>query len=67
MNGFYTVKIYFPFHRLIFSFLCQRLYKENYEKTKAKSMNYCETPKYQLDTQLKSFSEVWKAVVTSGA
>ncbi|XP_070279116.1 nebulin isoform X7 [Myotis yumanensis] len=34
-----------------------RLYKENYEKTKAKSMNYCETPKYQLDTLLKSFSE----------
>uniref|UniRef100_H0V4T7 Nebulin n=1 Tax=Cavia porcellus TaxID=10141 RepID=H0V4T7_CAVPO len=35
----------------------QRLYKENYEKTKAKSMNYCETPKYQLDTLLKNFSE----------
>ncbi|XP_004674937.1 PREDICTED: nebulin [Condylura cristata] len=34
-----------------------RLYRENYEKTKAKSMNYCETPKYQLDTLLKSFSE----------
>ncbi|XP_055254659.1 nebulin isoform X15 [Moschus berezovskii] len=34
-----------------------RLYKENYEKTKAKSMNYCETPKYQLDTLLKNFSE----------
>ncbi|XP_032142294.1 nebulin isoform X43 [Sapajus apella] len=37
--------------------LSDRLYKENYEKTKAKSMNYCETPKYQLDTQLKNFSE----------
>ncbi|XP_034863932.1 nebulin isoform X8 [Mirounga leonina] len=34
-----------------------RLYKENYEKTKAKSMNYCETPKYQLDTLMKNFSE----------
>ncbi|KAF6115228.1 nebulin [Phyllostomus discolor] len=34
-----------------------RLYKENYEKTKAKSMNYCETPKYQLDTLLKNFGE----------
>ncbi|XP_076425575.1 nebulin isoform X17 [Peromyscus maniculatus bairdii] len=34
-----------------------RLYRENYEKTKAKSMNYCETPKYQLDTLLKNFSE----------
>uniref|UniRef100_A0A4X2LKB4 Nebulin n=1 Tax=Vombatus ursinus TaxID=29139 RepID=A0A4X2LKB4_VOMUR len=35
----------------------ERLYKENYEKTKAKSMNYCETPKFQLDTLLKNFSE----------
>uniref|UniRef100_A0A2K6EXB4 Nebulin n=1 Tax=Propithecus coquereli TaxID=379532 RepID=A0A2K6EXB4_PROCO len=34
-----------------------RLYKENYEKTKARSMNYCETPRYQLDTLLKNFSE----------
>nr|XP_031534401.1 nebulin isoform X12 [Vicugna pacos] len=34
-----------------------RLYRENYEKTKARSMNYCETPKYQLDTLLKKFSE----------
>ncbi|KAF6361879.1 nebulin [Rhinolophus ferrumequinum] len=34
-----------------------RLYKENYEKTKARSVNYCETPKYQLDTLLKKFSE----------
>ncbi|XP_072468040.1 nebulin isoform X2 [Notamacropus eugenii] len=34
-----------------------RLYKENYEKTKAKSMNYCETPKFQMDTLLKNFSE----------
>ncbi|XP_036599905.1 nebulin [Trichosurus vulpecula] len=34
-----------------------RLYKENYEKTKAKSMNYCETPKFQLDTLMKNFSE----------
>jgi len=33
--------------------------------TKAKSMNYCETPKYQLDTLLKNFSEVRKATVTS--
>ncbi|KAM5268464.1 nebulin isoform 10-T10 [Hipposideros larvatus] len=34
-----------------------RLYKENYEKSKARSVNYCETPKYQLDTLLKKFSE----------
>lgn len=48
-------------------FLWQRLYRENYEKTKAKSMNYCETPKYQLDTLLKNFSEVRRATPTSWA
>ncbi|KAF7465267.1 Hypothetical predicted protein [Marmota monax] len=36
--------------------LSDKLYKENYEKTKAKSMNYCETPKFQLDTVLQNFS-----------
>lgn len=64
VNGFNTIR-YNYFLCLIFFFLWQRLYKENYEKTKAKSVNYCETPKYQLDTLLKNFSEVRKAVVTS--
>ncbi|CAO2597437.1 NEB [Lemmus lemmus] len=36
--------------------LSDKLYKENYEKTKAKSINYCETPKFQLDTILQNFS-----------
>ncbi|XP_031226094.1 nebulin isoform X16 [Mastomys coucha] len=36
--------------------LSDKLYKENYEKTKAKSINYCETPKFQLDTVLQNFS-----------
>eukprot|EP00073_Rattus_norvegicus_P045489 XP_017447637.1 PREDICTED: nebulin isoform X21 [Rattus norvegicus] len=36
--------------------LSDKLYKENYEKTKAKSINYCETPKYQLDSVLQNFS-----------
>uniref|UniRef100_A0A8C2N0K8 Nebulin n=1 Tax=Cricetulus griseus TaxID=10029 RepID=A0A8C2N0K8_CRIGR len=36
--------------------LSDKLYKENYEKTKAKSINYCETPKFQLDTILHNFS-----------
>uniref|UniRef100_A0A670Z9X6 Nebulin n=1 Tax=Pseudonaja textilis TaxID=8673 RepID=A0A670Z9X6_PSETE len=35
-----------------------RLYKEAYEKAKAKSINYCETPKYQIDNVLKDFSDV---------
>ncbi|XP_054334938.1 nebulin isoform X4 [Pongo pygmaeus] len=36
--------------------LSDKLYKENYEKTKAKSINYCETPKFKLDTVLQNFS-----------
>ncbi|XP_066137325.1 nebulin isoform X8 [Saccopteryx bilineata] len=36
--------------------LSDKVYKENYEKTKAKSINYCETPKFQLDTVLQKFS-----------
>ncbi|XP_032713681.1 nebulin isoform X30 [Lontra canadensis] len=36
--------------------LSDKLYKENYEKTKAKSINYCETPKFQLDTVLHNFT-----------
>ncbi|XP_070593227.1 nebulin [Erythrolamprus reginae] len=35
-----------------------RLYKEAYEKAKAKSINYCETPKYKIDHVLKDFSDV---------
>uniref|UniRef100_A0ABM5F1R1 Nebulin isoform X3 n=1 Tax=Pogona vitticeps TaxID=103695 RepID=A0ABM5F1R1_9SAUR len=35
-----------------------RLYKEAYEKSKGTSINYCETPKYQIDNVLKSISEV---------
>lgn len=47
-----------------FFFLWQKLYKENYEKTKAKSINYCETPKFQLDTVLHNFtSDVSSPVV----
>ncbi|XP_078183909.1 nebulin isoform X43 [Callithrix jacchus] len=36
--------------------LSDKLYKENYENTKAKSINYCETPKFKLDTVLQNFS-----------
>uniref|UniRef100_A0A670IEP6 Nebulin n=1 Tax=Podarcis muralis TaxID=64176 RepID=A0A670IEP6_PODMU len=35
-----------------------RLYKEAYEKAKGTSINYCDTPKYQLDNVLKGFSDV---------
>ncbi|XP_062972627.1 nebulin [Elgaria multicarinata webbii] len=35
-----------------------RLYKAAYEKAKGTSINYCETPKYQIDNVLKNFSDV---------
>ncbi|KAH0621391.1 hypothetical protein JD844_022635 [Phrynosoma platyrhinos] len=35
-----------------------RLYKEAYEKAKGTSINYCDTPKYQLDNVLKNFSDI---------
>uniref|UniRef100_A0A8C6YJD3 Nebulin n=1 Tax=Naja naja TaxID=35670 RepID=A0A8C6YJD3_NAJNA len=35
-----------------------RLYKEPYEKAKGISINYCETPQYQVDNVLKNFSGV---------
>uniref|UniRef100_A0A8C0GSY1 Nebulin n=1 Tax=Chelonoidis abingdonii TaxID=106734 RepID=A0A8C0GSY1_CHEAB len=38
--------------------LSDKLYKEAYEKSKATSINYCDTPKFQLDNVLKNFSDV---------
>ncbi|XP_052531150.1 nebulin isoform X49 [Tympanuchus pallidicinctus] len=38
--------------------LSDKLYKEAYEQSKGKSMNYCETPKFQTDSALKNFSDV---------
>ncbi|XP_065696613.1 nebulin isoform X24 [Patagioenas fasciata] len=38
--------------------LSDKLYKEAYERSKATSMNYCDTPKFQTDTVLKNFSDV---------
>ncbi|XP_039350888.1 nebulin isoform X30 [Mauremys reevesii] len=38
--------------------LSDKLYKEAYEKSKATSINYCDTPKFQIDNVLKSFSDV---------
>ncbi|XP_015265715.1 PREDICTED: nebulin [Gekko japonicus] len=35
-----------------------RLYKEAYEKAKGTSINYCDTPKYQIDSVLKNFGDV---------
>ncbi|XP_065607404.1 nebulin isoform X8 [Cyrtonyx montezumae] len=38
--------------------LSDKLYKEAYEQSKGTSMNYCETPKFQIDNVLKNFSDV---------
>ncbi|KAM9235480.1 nebulin [Leptosomus discolor] len=38
--------------------LSDKLYKEAYEQSKGTSMNYCDTPKFQIDTALKNFSDV---------
>uniref|UniRef100_A0A8C8SSE3 Nebulin n=1 Tax=Pelusios castaneus TaxID=367368 RepID=A0A8C8SSE3_9SAUR len=38
--------------------LSDKLYKQAYEKSKATSINYCETPKFQVDSVLKNFSDV---------
>ncbi|XP_048342751.1 nebulin isoform X4 [Sphaerodactylus townsendi] len=35
-----------------------RLYKEAYEKAKGTSINYCDTPKYQIDSVLKNFGDI---------
>ncbi|XP_066477640.1 nebulin [Tiliqua scincoides] len=40
------------------SIVNDRLYKEAYEKAKGTSINYCDTPKYQIDSVMKNFSEV---------
>ncbi|EMP38771.1 Nebulin [Chelonia mydas] len=37
--------------------LSDKLYKEAYEKSKATSINYCDTPKFQMDNVLKKFSD----------
>ncbi|KAM8933533.1 nebulin [Pelodytes ibericus] len=34
------------------------LYKETYEKAKGTSINYCDTPKFQIDNVLKNFSDL---------
>ncbi|XP_067405578.1 nebulin isoform X28 [Emydura macquarii macquarii] len=38
--------------------LSDKLYKEAYEKSKATSINYCDTPKFQVDSVLKNFSDI---------
>lgn len=39
-------------------FSLQKVYKDSYEKNRGFSINYCETPKFQMDTVLKQFTDV---------
>lgn len=36
----------------------QKVYKANYEKSRGFSINYCDTPKFQMDSVLKQFTDV---------
>lgn len=36
----------------------QKVYKANYEKSRGFSINYCDTPKFQMDSVLKQFNDV---------
>ncbi|XP_037395337.1 nebulin isoform X15 [Pygocentrus nattereri] len=37
--------------------LSDKVYKANYEKARGSSINYCDTPKFQMDSVLKRFSD----------
>ncbi|KAM8857264.1 nebulin isoform 35-T37 [Synchiropus picturatus] len=37
--------------------LSDKVYKSNYEKSRGFSINYCDTPKFQMDSVLKKFSD----------
>ncbi|KAM5152110.1 nebulin isoform 1-T2 [Mantella aurantiaca] len=38
--------------------LSDKLYKKSYEDARGSSINYCDTPKFQLDNVLKNFSDL---------
>ncbi|KAM3915930.1 nebulin isoform 15-T16 [Leptodactylus fuscus] len=38
--------------------LSDKLYKESYEKARGTSINYCDTPKFQIDNVLKNYSDL---------
>ncbi|XP_051938798.1 nebulin isoform X13 [Hippocampus zosterae] len=37
--------------------LSDKVYKDNYEKSRGSSINYCDTPKFQMDSVLKQFTD----------
>lgn len=36
----------------------QKVYKASYEKARGSSINYCDTPKFQMDSVLKKLTDV---------
>ncbi|XP_050975996.1 nebulin isoform X35 [Labeo rohita] len=38
--------------------LSDKVYKANYEKSRGFSINYCDTPKFKMDSVLKKFSDI---------
>ncbi|XP_027878909.1 nebulin isoform X27 [Xiphophorus couchianus] len=38
--------------------LSDKVYKASYEKSRGSSINYCDTPKFQMDSVLKKFSDI---------
>lgn len=50
--------VIFCFFKHFFMFSLQKVYKKSYEKNRGFSINYCETPKFQMDTVLKQFTDV---------
>ncbi|XP_028991872.1 nebulin isoform X5 [Betta splendens] len=38
--------------------LSDKVYKANYEKSRGFSINYCDTPKFQMDSVLKRFTDI---------
>ncbi|KAG7502441.1 nebulin isoform X14 [Solea senegalensis] len=38
--------------------LSDKVYKKNYEKSRGFSINYCDTPKFQMDSVLKKFTDM---------
>lgn len=36
----------------------QKVYKASYEKSRGSSINYCDTPKFKMDSVVQKFSDV---------
>lgn len=45
-------------YMIIFISPLQKVYKASYEKSRGFSINYCDTPKFQMDSVLKQFTDV---------